>query len=131
MWMGQVLVKYWAFQLPATVIVVAILLLVERGFGLSSWVVWVGAVVWVFKDALLYPLVWRSYDPGYPAAGPYRLEGAYGRAVERIDPAGVVIVSGEFWRAELAQGARDIEEGERVRVHGRHGLTLVVEPEES
>jgi len=130
MWSGQVLAKYWALQLPATAIVIVVLILTEEALGLPRWAFWTIVVAWVSKDAVLYPLVWRSYDPGYPAIGPYRMEGAPGVAVGRIDPSGLVIVSGELWRAELVQGARSIEEGESVRVQARHGLTLLVEPEE-
>lgn len=130
-WSWPVLAKYWACQLPATAIVVVVLVFLRQNFALPYWAVWSAVAAWVFKDALLYHLLWRSYDPDYPAAGPYRMEGAQGRAVERIDPAGAVMVSGEFWRAELAEGARHIEKGERVRVHRRSGLTLYVKSEDS
>jgi membrane protein implicated in regulation of membrane protease activity len=87
--------------------------------------------IWVAKDAILYPFVWRAYDPSDPAALPYRMEGARAIAVDRIDPSGLVRVSGELWRAELSRGAREIEEGETVHVNARRGLTLLVEPEPS
>lgn len=131
MWSSPVLAKYWAMQLPATVIVIVILLAVESGLGWPQWIVWTMVVMWVAKDAILYPFVWRSYDPGYPTALPYPTEGAKGVAVDRIDPSGLVRISGELWRAELARGARRIEEGEPVRVKARQGLTLLVEPVES
>ncbi len=131
MWSGPVLAKYWALQLPATAILLVVLILMEDALGLPQWAFWTIVAVWVSKDAVLYPLVWRSYDPGYPATGPYRMEGAQGVAVGRINPCGLVTVSGELWHAELAQGVRRIEEGERVRVQARHGLTLLVEPEDS
>jgi membrane protein implicated in regulation of membrane protease activity len=130
MWSGAVLAKYWALQLPATAIVIVVLLALEDGLGWPAWLVWTVVAVWVAKDAILYPLVWRSYDPGYPTVLPYRMEGAKGVAVDRIDSSGHVRVSGELWRAELAQGARRIEGGEAVRVQARRGLTLLVEPEE-
>lgn len=130
MWSCRVLAKYWALQLPATVILLVVLILVEDAVGLPHWAFWTIVVVWVSKDAALYPLVWRSYDPGYPAIGPYRMEGARGVAVHHIDPAGSVTVAGELWRAELVHGARRIEQGERIRVQARHGLTLLVEPED-
>jgi membrane protein implicated in regulation of membrane protease activity len=118
-------------QLPAIVIVIVVLLAVEDGLGWPQWIVWTIVAVWVAKDAILYPLVWRSYDPGYPTALPYPMEGAKGVAVDRIDPSGLVRIGGELWCAELSREARRIEEGETVRVKARHGLTLLVEPEES
>jgi membrane-bound ClpP family serine protease len=116
-------------QLPAIVIVIVVLLTFEDGLGWPQWIVWTIVAVWVAKDAILYPLVWRSYDPGYPMALPYRMEGAKGVAVDGIDPSGLVRIWGELWRAELSRGARRIEKGETVRVNARHGLTLLVEAE--
>jgi membrane protein implicated in regulation of membrane protease activity len=123
MWSGPVLAKYWTMQLPATVIVIVVLLAV----GWPHWIVWTVLTAWVAKDAIFYPLVWRSYDPGYPMALPYRMEGANGVAVNRIEQSGTVRVWGELWQAELSRQERPIEEGEEVRVKSRHGLTLVVE----
>lgn len=131
MWSGRLLAKYWAIQVPATAIVILVLFALEDGLGWPRWIIWTIVAVWVAKDAILYPLTWRSYDPGYPTALPYGMEGAKGMALERIDPSGRVRVSGEIWRAELAQGARCVDEGGAVRVKARRGLTLMVEPEEA
>jgi membrane protein implicated in regulation of membrane protease activity len=129
MWSGRVLAKYWALQLPGTVLVIAVLLAFEDDLAWPRWLVWTIAAAWVAKDAILYPFVWRSYDPREPARFPYPMEGAKAVAVERIDPRGRVRISGELWRAELAPGARPIEEGETVKVDARRRFTLLVEPE--
>jgi membrane protein implicated in regulation of membrane protease activity len=130
MWSGLVLAKYWAMQLPAIVILTVVVLALGDGLGWPPWVVWTIVAVWVAKDASFYPFVWRSYDPSYPTALPYPMEGAKGVAVDRIDPSGPVRIGGEFWCAELSRGTRRIEQGETVRVTARHGLTLLVEPAE-
>ena len=127
MWSGLVLAKYWALQLPAMVLVIVVLLAVEDGLAWPQWIVWTIVAVWVAKDAILYPFLWRAYDPSDPAALPYRMEGAKGIAVDRIDPSGFVRIAGELWRAELSRGASRIEEGETVQVDARHGLTLLVQ----
>ena len=129
MWSRVVLAKYCAIQLPATVLAIAILLLVEGRLEWPQWIVWTIVALWIAKDAILYPFVWRAYDPSDPAALPYPMEGATGIAVDRIDPSGLVRVSGELWRAELSRGAPGIEEGETVQVKARLGLTLLVERE--
>lgn len=128
MWSGMVLTKYWALQLPATALVIVVLLAVGDRLAWPQWIVWTIVAVWVAKDAILYPFLWRSYDPSDPAALPYPVEGAKGVAIDRIDPSGLVRIWGELWRAELSRGARRIEEGETVQVNARHGLTLLVEP---
>lgn len=128
MWSGRVLAKYWALQLPGTALATLILLAVDDSLGWPQWVAWTIVALWVLKDAILYPFLWRAYDPSDPAALPYPMEGAKGFAIERIDPRGVVRISGELWRAELSHGARRIERGETVHVDARQGLTLLVEP---
>ena len=125
-----VLGKYWAIQLPLTVLVFLVLLLVEDRFGWPGWLAWMTGAVLLAKDAILYPFVWRAYDSGDPAARPYPMEGARGMALNRIDPSGLVRVGGELWRAELSNGAQGIEQGETVQVSARRGLTLLVEREE-
>jgi membrane-bound ClpP family serine protease len=127
MWSGRVLAKYWALQLPAAVLVIAVLLAVEDDLAWPRWLVWAIAAAWVAKDAILYPFVWRSYA-SQPARLPLPMEGAAGVAVERIDPRGFVRSSGELWRAEIARGARPIEKGETVKVKARCRFTLLVEP---
>ena len=129
MWSGVVLAKYWALQLPAIALVMVVLFGVGDRFAWPQWIVWTIVAVWVAKDAMLYPFLWRSYDPSDPAALPYPMEGAKGIATDRIDPSGFVRISGELWRAELSHGARRIDEGEKVHVNARQGLTLLVEPE--
>lgn len=124
MWSGRVLAKYWALQLPATVLVVAALLVFEDDLGWPRWLVWTIVAAWVAKDVVLYPFVWRSYA-GASASLPFPVAGV---ALERIDPRGLIRSSGELWRAELAPGARPIEEGETVRVVARRRFTLLVEP---
>ena len=129
MWSGVVLAKYWALQLPAIALVIVVLLGLGERLVWPQWIVWTVVAVWVAKDAILYPFLWRSYDPSDPAALPYPMEGARGVAINCIDPSGLVRIGGELWRAELSRGARRIEEGETVHVNARDGLTLVVEPE--
>ena len=131
MWSGLVLAKYWALQLPATALVILVLLGIADRFLWPQWIVWTIVAAWVAKDAILYPFVWRSYDPSDPAALPFPVKGAKGVAIDRIDPYGVVRIWGELWRAELSRGARRIEQGETVQVTARNGLTLLVEAEQA
>ena len=81
--------------------------------------------MWVAKDAALYPFVWRSYDPGYPATM-HSLDGEHGVATERLDRSGYVRVCGELWRAELDRGARPVDKDEPVQVQATGGHTLIV-----
>ncbi len=59
-------------------------------------------------------------------AGSETLIGAGAVVATPCRPLGQVRIDGELWRASCGAGA---EAGERVRVVGRDGLTLLVEPE--
>jgi membrane-bound serine protease (ClpP class) len=59
-------------------------------------------------------------------AGAETLIGARAVVVSACRPVGQVRVQGELWRARCVAGA---EPGETVRIVGREGLTLLVEPE--
>jgi membrane-bound serine protease (ClpP class) len=59
------------------------------------------------------------------ATGPETLIGAVARVTRACDPIGEVQVRGESWRAFCRRGA---DVGQLVRVLGREGITLLVEP---
>jgi membrane protein implicated in regulation of membrane protease activity len=126
-WNARVLLRYWLLQLPATGLLILILVLLRDRLSIPDWVLWSIVAIWVAKDALLYPLVWRSYDVAYPVTA-HSLEGAHGVATERIDSTGHVRVRGELWRAELTAGAPPIDKGEHVLVETRRDLILLVRP---
>jgi membrane protein implicated in regulation of membrane protease activity len=128
MWSGRVLAKYWLLQLPAIGLVLLLMLALQQNLAWPRWIVWTVVGLWVMKDAILYPVLWRCYDLADPGALPYPIVGAQGVAVAHIDPAGLVRIWGELWQAELVRGARRIAPGERVQVSARRGLTLLVEP---
>lgn len=60
------------------------------------------------------------------AIGPEALIGARAETVTACEPDGQVRLAGELWQARCEAGAGP---GEAVRVLGREGLTLLVEPE--
>lgn len=127
MWSRRLLFKYWAIQLAGWIIVFPVVWLLAEGLGWPRWTVWAICGVWVAKDFALYPLLWRAYDSRGWTALAYPIPGAEGVALRRVNPTGAVRIGGELWNAELAAGARAIEEGETVRVTGRDGMTLLVE----
>ena len=126
-WSTRVLVKYTLLQLPGLVVLVILMLFVLRWFELPVWLLWCSVFVWVAKDVILYPFVWRAYDQPR-GADTVTMIGAYCVAKERMAPSGYVLVRGESWKAELTPGSRIVEKGEQVRVRQTRGLTLIVEP---
>jgi membrane-bound serine protease (ClpP class) len=63
-----------------------------------------------------------------PNLDPDRLIGQVGEARSAIDPVGSAYVGGELWTAKAES---TIAEGSQVRVVGREGLLLLVEPEKN
>jgi membrane protein implicated in regulation of membrane protease activity len=103
--------------------------------GARSWVGvpdWAAAgiiALWVVKDAVMFPFVRIAYQPD-SRGGAASLVGARGTAQDALSPSGYVRISAELWRAELRPGTPPVEPGDRIRVLGVRGLTLVVEPDD-
>lgn len=124
----RVVLKYSLLQLPGTVLFVLILLFLQRWVHLSSWLVWGLAGLWVAKEIVIFPFVWRSYDARGSEEG-HDMIGERGMAEERLNPEGYISVRGELWRAESVQDVSPVEKGDRVRICGIRGLTLLVKTE--
>ena len=121
--------KYALLQLPALMLVVLLLIIVRHWVAISPWLFWGIIAAWMAKDAVLFPFVWRSYDPDLPAMSE-AIIGEVGVTRERLDPTGYIRVRGVLWQAEVAGGGPAVEPGKTVRVQERQGLTLIVVPEE-
>ena len=126
-WSSRILLSYWLLQLPALALLVLILMFAQRWVDLPTWIFWGSLAIWVVKDAVLYPFVWRAYD-WERSEDSSSMVGAKGIAKELLAPLGYVQVRGELWKAELAGGYEPVEEGEPVLVQKIRGLTLIVEP---
>jgi membrane protein implicated in regulation of membrane protease activity len=128
-WSAPVLLKYALLQLPDLAILIVGIHYLQEWFQLSSWAIGIICLLWIAKDVILYPLVWRAYDWRSPPG-----DGLIGeRGVARCDlsPIGYVHVRGELWRAQLKDDRSTIQTGQPVKISAREGLTLTVEPLES
>jgi len=125
---GRTAFKYWLLQLPGTALLIVVLLFLRDWFGLSGWWVWGIVVIWVAKDAALYPLLRHAYEVN-PSQEAHAVIGEVGVAHERLAPRGYVRVRGELWHAELLPDTDPIEAGQRVQIMDARGLTLLVRSE--
>ncbi len=124
----RVVLRYAAFQLPGQLFVVGLALAAWEWLGAPGWLAWGVPLAWAAKDAVLFPFVWRAYEPDDAATD--ALLGRLAVSEEMLDPGGWARLGPELWRVELARGASAVPRGAKVRVVGVEGLTLRVEPAE-
>ncbi|MGQ9646880.1 MAG: NfeD family protein [Thermodesulfobacteriota bacterium] len=122
----RVFVRYALFQIPALVQLILILILIRQWVNLPGWFFWGAIAVWLAKDVILFPFVWRAYDRDR-FKELHSLVGIEGIVEERLAPTGYIRVHGELWQAETIGPETCIERGERVRIRGIKGLRLQVE----
>jgi len=119
--------RYLLYQMPSWGLLILILIGVSRWIDLPSWMFWTILALWLAKDAVLFPFVWRAYDRDR-SESLHSLVGSEGRVEESLAPKGYIRVHGELWLAEIVGNGSPIEKGEIVRIEGIRGLTLLVVP---
>jgi membrane protein implicated in regulation of membrane protease activity len=124
----RILLRYALLQLPAFVLLILIMVLLRKWLLLPGWIMAAIMGLWIAKDVILYPLVWRAYDSRAGKGSP--MEGLLGIAVDRLHPSGYIKVRGELWHAETAVDSAAVERGQPVRIVGNRGLTLLVRPDD-
>ena len=125
-WSAKVVLRYALLQIPFTALVIVVLILLRKWVNIPIWFVCALVALLVIKDVALYPFVWRAYDPESPALT-NQMEGAQGIAIEDLHPSGYVEIGAERWQAEVTGDGPSIRRGQRVRVQGIRGLTLLVQ----
>ena len=125
-WSAKVVLRYALLQIPFTALVAVVLILLRERLNLPIWFVCALVALLIIKDIALYPFVWRAYDPETPALT-NQMEGAQGIAIEDLHPTGYVEIGAERWQAEVSGDGPSIRRGQRVRVNGIRGLTLLVQ----
>lgn len=117
--------RYSLFQIPGALIVAALLTVAARWGWIEASTAVGALLVWVLKDAALYPVVRSAYETADPHYA-HKLIGRKGRARERLAPAGYVTVAGELWRARLRVGEAPIEKGTAIVVCSTEKGRLIV-----
>jgi len=120
--------RYLLFQVPGWLLVGGALAAAVRWWGLAEGWALAAFAAWLAKDAVLFPLTRRAYEPdGLAPHGPV---GGRGVADTAIEGEGWVRVGPERWRARRAPGAAPIAAGAPVRVVRLCGHELEVEPDD-
>jgi membrane-bound ClpP family serine protease len=127
---GRIYLRYILLSIPALVLVVLVLILAQHWITIPLWFSLTFIFLWIIKDAILFPFVWRAYD--WDRTRNIRsMIGKQGITRQRLAPSGYVRMQGELWKAESAEADQPIESGKVVRVVRMDGLKLFVVPGES
>lgn len=122
---AKVIKRYALLQIPSFGVLILLLILLRHWVNLPEWFFWGAILVWLVKDVVLFPVVWRAYD--WDASREWSaLVGEEGIVEERLAPSGYIRVHGELWRAEVLGEDQSVERGERVEILGTRGLRLQV-----
>lgn len=126
--------RYVLYQIPGIFVCALILAVVWRATAWpTSWAAFL-LVLWIVKDAAVYPLVRDAYERSDADHGG-GLVGRNAEVVEALAPDGRVRVRGELWRARVRPEAADAVEavapGTIVRIEDVQGLRLIVSAEVS
>ncbi len=119
--------RYVTLQIPGFILACIFSWLAVRWFEVPGWAATLAVALWVIKDALMFPFVWRAYSVR-TNGGLHDVRGRIGTATEALSPDGRVRLGSEDWRATAAADAGSIQEGASVRVIAIDGLRLTVEP---
>lgn len=117
--------RYWLFQIPGWILAIMALFLAHRWFDLPVTAAAAIFVLWIAKDAALYPFLHSAYETGVPSAAD-KMVGATGVAKEALDPEGFVQIGGELWKAKTRDPLATVRPGDRIRVEQVRGMKLVV-----
>jgi membrane protein implicated in regulation of membrane protease activity len=125
---ARIYLRYILLNIPAMVLIILALILAQHWITVPIWLSLTIIFIWLIKDVILFPFVWRAYDWERPGRSRSMI-GKQGIARQRLAPTGYVLVQGELWKAECAEADQSIESEKLVRVVKMDGLKLYVEAE--
>jgi membrane-bound ClpP family serine protease len=127
---ARIYFRYILLNIPAMVLIILVLILAQHWITMPLWLSLTIIFIWLIKDVILFPFVWRAYD--WDRSARFRsMIGKQGITREQLAPSGYVLVQGELWKAESADVGQPIESGKFVRIVKMEGLKLFVIPEDS
>lgn len=126
MWSLKTLLRYVFLQLPIPVLLGVIYLISRQYDSIPSQIILIVLAVWLIKDIILYPLVWKAYQP-HNIEESESMQGLKGKALTDVNPTGRVEVRGEIWQARVVKERNPVIKNDTVRIVRVQNLTLIVE----
>ena len=57
------ILRYALFQVLGLILLILFLHITNQIFDLQAWLMVAIVLLWVAKDVILFPFIWRAYDP--------------------------------------------------------------------
>ena len=121
----RLILRYSLFQIPSLIIIMLLLYLIDRWYGLNNIIMMSIIAGWILKDIFLFPFVRKAYHIREHDKSKMMLY-EKGTAVKAIDSIGFVRINGELWQAELADSNDPINKNDPIEVTEICGLKLKV-----
>lgn len=121
----RLILRYTLLQIPGTLLLVLAMVWIRRWWDVPVWAAGTAVAMWIVKDVLMYPFLWRAYDWDRESEN-FTMIDCEGTVIKPLDPTGYVRVRGELWKASLEEGAAPLEKGRTVTVREVRGLQLIV-----
>ena len=125
-WSPRTLTRYILLQLPVLGVLIVLFIISLDSEGISSRLMLLLIILNVVKDVILYPFLWKSYQPDAQQSE-HPMAGLTGVVTESLNPEGYIKIRGELWQAR-SKSERKIKKGEKVTVINNHRLLLIVKP---
>ena len=121
-----IVLKYVLLQAPGLIVLAAILRWARQWLNMPDYLVWIIVLIWVGKDVLLFPFLWRYYD-SKQIPDRFEMVGRRGTALSDLNPKGHVQINGERWKAVNSDLEAPMAVGDGIYVKAIRGLELVVQ----
>ena len=119
---AKIIIRYTLLQLPGIFLLAVFLLIISHWLRIPPLILWGVIILWISKDIVLFFYTWTAYDWEHRDS----MINTSGIAMDRIIDRGYIIVNGERWMAEPADGEPAFEKGQRALITGRKGLVLQI-----
>ena len=122
----KILIKYILLEIPDLAILLILLSVLSKFFNISTCLMITIIFIWIAKDIILFPKVWKAYDSNNPSPIE-QLIGMEGIVMHPPNPVGYIKVKGELWKAEIRNHKYPVSKGDEIKVCAVKGTTLIIE----
>lgn len=121
----KTIIRYILLQIPELILLIIAMIICGKFINIPTWVPITVISIWIVKDILLFPKVWKAYQTNHQTPVE-KLIGMNGIAMDNLNPNGYVKVNGELWKAKISDTKLPVEKGDKIKVIDARGMQLIV-----